>query len=153
MRTVARRDRRPEASSRSNDLLRKLGEPTGWSRFASRKRAISSERYLRRYDPRTTMTASEDVLTEIAAERTARNPEFPGLVDAALRRRELLRALGAQREKLGLSQTAVAAVMGTSQSAVARLEAGDVDAKLSTVERYAAALGRKVEWRIAKAPR
>ena len=43
--------------------------------------------------------------------------------------------------------------MGTSQSAVARLEAGDVDAKLSTVERYAAALGRRVEWRIAKAPR
>lgn len=100
---------------------------------------------------RVAMATNEDFLTEIIAERTARNPEFPGLVDAALRRRELLRALGAQREKLGLSQTAVAAVMGTSQSAVARLEAGDVDAKLSTVERYAAALGRKVEWRIAKA--
>jgi predicted transcriptional regulator len=41
--------------------------------------------------------------------------------------------------------------MGTSQSAVARLESGDVDAKLSTVERYAAALGQRVEWRIAKA--
>jgi predicted transcriptional regulator len=41
--------------------------------------------------------------------------------------------------------------MSTSQSAVARLEPGDVDAKLSTVERYAAALGHKVEWRIAKA--
>ncbi len=50
-----------------------------------------------------------------------------------------------------MSQTAVAAVMGTSQSAVARLETGDVDAKLSTVERYAAALGHKVEWRLAKA--
>jgi predicted transcriptional regulator len=44
-------------------------------------------------------------------------------------------------------------MMGTSQSAVARLEAGDIDAKLSPVERYAAALGRKVEWRIAKASR
>src|SRR6185295_7998089 len=113
---------------------------------------ISSKRYRQCYDA-LAMTANEDFLTEIIAERTARNPEFPGLVDAALRRRELLRALGAQREKLGLSQTAVAAVMGTSQSAVARLEAGDVDAKLSTVERYAAALGRQVEWRIAKAPR
>jgi predicted transcriptional regulator len=40
--------------------------------------------------------------------------------------------------------------MGTSQSAVARLEAGEVDTKLSTVERFAAALGQKVEWRIAK---
>jgi ribosome-binding protein aMBF1 (putative translation factor) len=99
------------------------------------------------------MTEPEDFLTEIVAERTARNPEFPGLVEAALRRRQLLRELGAEREKLGLSQTAVAAVMGTSQSAVARLEAGDVDAKLSTVERFAAALGQKVEWRIAKATR
>lgn len=99
------------------------------------------------------MAKTGDFLTEIVAERTTRNPGFPGLVEAATRRRELLRALGAQREKLGLSQTAVAAVMGTSQSAVARLEAGDVDAKLSTVERYAAALGRKVEWRIAKASR
>jgi DNA-binding XRE family transcriptional regulator len=98
-----------------------------------------------------TVAEDEDFLTEIIAERTARNPEFPGLVDAAVRRRELLRELGARREKLGMSQTAVAAVMGTSQSAVARLETGDVDAKLSTVERYAAALGHKVEWRIAKA--
>jgi predicted transcriptional regulator len=40
--------------------------------------------------------------------------------------------------------------MGTSQSAVARLERGDVDVKLSTIERYAAALGQKVEWRLAK---
>ena len=54
------------------------------------------------------------------------------------------------REKLGLSQTVVAARMGTSQSAVARLEAGEIDAKLSTVERFAAALGQKVEWRVAK---
>ena len=94
---------------------------------------------------------NEDLLTEIIAERTARNPGFPVLVEAAVRRRELLRGLGARRERLGLSQTAVAAVMGTSQSAVARLESGDVDARLSTVERYAAALGHKVEWRIAKA--
>jgi DNA-binding XRE family transcriptional regulator len=97
------------------------------------------------------VAAKKDFLTEILAERTARNPEFPGLVDAALRRRKLLRELGARRKTLGLSQTAVAAVMGTSQFAVARLETGDVDAKLSTVERYAAALGHRVEWRIAKA--
>ncbi len=93
----------------------------------------------------------DDFLTEIIDARTTRNPDFPGLVEAAMRRRELLRGLGARREELGLTQTAVAAVMGTSQSAVARLESGDVDAKLSTVERYAAALGQTVEWRIASA--
>ncbi len=96
------------------------------------------------------MTEREDFLAEIVAERTARNPHFPGLVEAAERRRALLRELAAVREKRGLSQTAVAARMGTSQSAIARLEAGAVDAKLSTVERFAAVLGQSVEWRLAK---
>ena len=95
-------------------------------------------------------TSSNDFLDEIVGERTKRNPKFPELVEAALRRRELLRELASRREKLGLSQTVVAARMGTSQSAVARLEAGEIDAKFSTVERFAAALGQKVEWRIAK---
>jgi transcriptional regulator with XRE-family HTH domain len=46
----------------------------------------------------------------------------------------------------GLSQTEVAARMGTSQSAVARLETGDADVRVSTLERYAAAIGRQVAW-------
>ena len=92
---------------------------------------------------------SEDFLDEIIAERAERNPDFPDLVEAAVHRRELLRELAARREQLGLSQTVVAARMGTSQSAVARLEAGETDTKLSTVERFAAALGQKVEWRLA----
>ena len=97
------------------------------------------------------MADRRDFLEEIVDERSERNPEFPDLVEAALRRRQLLRELAARREKLGLSQTVVAARMGTSQSAVARLEAGEIDAKLSTVERFAAALGQKVEWRVVKA--
>src|SRR5881397_1224756 len=95
-------------------------------------------------------TRRHDFLDEVIRERTERNPEFPELVEAALRRRQLLRELAARRESLGLSQTVVAARMGTSQSAVARLEAGEIDAKLSTVERFAAALGQKIEWRVAK---
>jgi ribosome-binding protein aMBF1 (putative translation factor) len=96
------------------------------------------------------MTRRDDFVDEIVEERTQKNPEFPDLVEAALRRRRLLRELAGRREKLGLSQTVVAARMGTSQSAVARLEAGEIDAKLSTVERFAAALGQKIEWRVAK---
>jgi predicted transcriptional regulator len=38
--------------------------------------------------------------------------------------------------------------MGTSQSAVARFEAGDLDVRLSTLDRYSTALGAKLEWRI-----
>jgi predicted transcriptional regulator len=52
------------------------------------------------------------------------------------------------RHQVGLSQAEVAQLMGTSQSAVARFEAGDLDVRLSTVERYTTALGGKLEWRI-----
>lgn len=97
------------------------------------------------------MANRKDFLDEIVDERSARNADFPELVEAALRRRQLLRELATKREELGISQTIVAARMGTSQSAVARLEAGEMDAKFSTVERFAAALGQKVEWRVEKA--
>jgi ribosome-binding protein aMBF1 (putative translation factor) len=90
----------------------------------------------------------KDFVDEIIAGRTQRNPDFPELVQAALRRRELLRELAVRREQLGLSQTVVAARMGTSQSAVARLEAAETDTKLSTLERFAAALGQKIEWHL-----
>ena len=76
------------------------------------------------------------------------NPVFPGFKQMAERRRALAESLVEQRQKLGLSQTEVAARMGTSQSAVARIESGDADVRLSTLERYAAALGRQIDWRI-----
>ena len=39
--------------------------------------------------------------------------------------------------------------MGTSQPAVARLESGQLDARVSTLQRYAAALGRDVQLRLS----
>jgi len=77
-----------------------------------------------------------------------RRTAFPGLQGLAARRRELVNELVRARQEHGLSQTEVAARMGTSQSAVARLERGDLDVRLSTLERYAAAVGRTVDWRI-----
>jgi ribosome-binding protein aMBF1 (putative translation factor) len=65
----------------------------------------------------------------------------------AAERAELVRDLAAQRQAAGLSQTEVAALMGTSQSAVARLEAGTSDVRASTLERYAAAIGSQLSWR------
>ena len=92
----------------------------------------------------------QDFLDELIDERTEQNPEFPELVEAAIRRRALLRELTEKRAAAGLSQTAVAARMGTSQSAVARLESAEVDAKLSTIERYAAAVGHRVEFHLTE---
>lgn len=78
-------------------------------------------------------------------ERPAVTP-FPGFREIAERRREVIAELVAARREQGLSQTVVAARMGTSQSVVARLEAGEVDARLSTLQRYANAVSRQLDF-------
>jgi ribosome-binding protein aMBF1 (putative translation factor) len=80
-----------------------------------------------------------------------RLPVMPGFREMALRRMSqdrgrLMRELAQRRQEAGLSQTEIAARMGTSQSAVARLEAGAADVRASTLERYAAALGTELTW-------
>jgi len=80
-------------------------------------------------------------------------PRLPGFREMALRRMaaeraSLVRELVVQRQAAGLSQTEVAALMGTSQSAVARLEAGATDTRASTLERYAAAVGGQITWKL-----
>jgi ribosome-binding protein aMBF1 (putative translation factor) len=82
-----------------------------------------------------------------------RLPLLPGFREMALRRmteerRRLVGELTAARRSAGLSQTEIAARMGTSQSAVARLESGEADLRASTLERYAAALGGQISWRL-----
>jgi ribosome-binding protein aMBF1 (putative translation factor) len=96
----------------------------------------------------------------------ARLPVMPGFREMALRRGgerrtpdaqaarmaeargRLLRELAERRQAAGLSQTEVAARMGTSQSAVARLESGAADVRASTLERYAAAVGGQITWKL-----
>jgi transcriptional regulator with XRE-family HTH domain len=63
-------------------------------------------------------------------------------------RARLVRDLAEQRQAAGLSQTEIAARMGTSQSAVARLESGTADVRASTLERYAAAVGGQITWKL-----
>jgi hypothetical protein len=88
-------------------------------------------------------------------------PVMPGFREMALRGRadeqaarmaedrgRLVRELAEQRQAAGLSQTEVAARMGTSQSAVARLESGTADVRASTLERYAAAVGGQITWKL-----
>ena len=77
-------------------------------------------------------------------------PVFPGFAEMAAKRRAVTDELAERRQRLGLSQTQVAARMGTSQSAVARLESGDADVRLSTLERYAAALGHQLHVTLKK---
>lgn len=89
-----------------------------------------------------TQLMAKDFLAEIVTERTRANPAFPRLVAEAETRRKLARKLALLREKKSLSQTVVAARMGTAASVVSKLEAGG-DVKLSTLQRYFAAIGEK----------
>jgi repressor LexA len=65
--------------------------------------------------------------------------------NAAARERELIARLTRRRAASGLSQARVARLMQTSQSAVARLESGQHDTQLSTLTRYAEALGLSLD--------
>ncbi|HEV7898412.1 MAG TPA: helix-turn-helix transcriptional regulator [Planosporangium sp.] len=76
-------------------------------------------------------------------------PGFREMAQSTRRRQDLLADLIAERRAAGLSQAEVAERMGTSQPAVARVEAGAVDVRLSTLQRYAAAVGRQLEVRLA----
>src|SRR5579863_3464390 len=103
----------------------------------------------------------EPALAELTAGlETGSLPVMPGFREMALRRADeqaarmaedrgrLVRELAGQRQAAGLSQTEVAARMGTSQSAVARLESGTADVRASTLERYAAAVGGQITWKL-----
>jgi len=85
---------------------------------------------------------AKDFLTEIVNDRTRRNPAFPSLVAEAEERRKLARKLASLREGKSLSQTIVAARMGTSASVASKLEAGG-DVKMSTLQRYCSAIGER----------
>ena len=61
---------------------------------------------------------------------------------------ELARELIAARAQAGLSQGDVAALMGTTQSVIARLESGRRTPSMRTVQRYADAVGARAVVRI-----
>jgi len=104
-------------------------------------------------DPGRRPDARREEPTEPGDELGEPLPLLPGFREIALRRmaerrRRLVTELTAQRQAARLSQTEVAARMGTSQSAVARLESGEADARASTLERYAAAIGHQITWEL-----
>src|SRR3984885_5441112 len=84
-------------------------------------------------------------------------PRLPGFREMALRRmaagrRRLVGELTAQRQGAGLSPTQGAGRVDTFPAAVARLEAGEADVRASTLERYAAAIGSQISWRLEDTP-
>lgn len=73
------------------------------------------------------------------------NPEFREEYEKADVEFQLIEALVSARTRANLSQAEVARRVGTTQSAIARLEGGGVSPSIATLRRYAAATGAKLE--------
>ena len=91
--------------------------------------------------PRHAGPRERDDLDEMLAE-VAADPDAYAAYEDALLRDELVETLVNARKRR--PQKAIAAAMGTTQSAVSDIENGRVDPRLSTLQRYARAVGKRV---------
>lgn len=82
---------------------------------------------------------------EYIAEREAREPAFKEAREALRPQYEFRRALIAARLRSGLTQVQIAERLGTTQSAVARLESGQTTPTVDTLCKLASVLGIRFE--------
>jgi HTH-type transcriptional regulator / antitoxin HipB len=79
------------------------------------------------------------------AERKARDPEFAENFDIGYADFKIGVLLKQVRESAGLTQEEVAKKLNTRKSAISRIENHAEDIRLSTLERFAKALGRRIK--------
>lgn len=82
--------------------------------------------------------------------RLIENPAFRQEYEKADAEFKLIEALIGARTKAKLSQAEVARRVGTTQSAIARLEGGGVSPSVATLRRYAEATGMRLEINIVE---
>jgi len=88
---------------------------------------------------------------EAFKKRMLKNPKVKAEYDALEEEFALARELIGARARAKLSQAEVARRMGTSQSAVARMESGRALPSTSSLVKYAKATGHKVQIKLSKA--
>jgi ribosome-binding protein aMBF1 (putative translation factor) len=81
---------------------------------------------------------------DIHAREMAEDPEYKAAYEALEEEFMLIRALMKARARSRLSQAEIASRMGTTESAVSRLESGRVKPSTRTLEKYARATGHKL---------
>jgi DNA-binding XRE family transcriptional regulator len=88
-------------------------------------------------------------LKKYIEKRKATNPEFAEGFDEGYENFRIGIMLKQARLEAGLTQDEVASAIGTRKTAISRLENHVQDVKLSTVEKYVKALGKRIEIKIA----
>ena len=81
--------------------------------------------------------------------RKSRDPQFAEGYDSGYEQFKIGALLKRAREEAGLTQEELAAKLNTKKSAISRIENHAEDIKLSTLEKFAQALGLTLKLRVA----
>jgi HTH-type transcriptional regulator / antitoxin HipB len=92
-------------------------------------------------------------LTRYMKERATRDPEFAEGLQSGYEEFKVGVLLRQAREEAGLTQEELATRLHTKKSAISRIENHAGDIRLSTLERYAKALGRQLSLELRPARR
>ena len=80
--------------------------------------------------------------------RKAQNPEYFKNFEAGYEKFKIGYLLQEARKEAGITQTAVAEKIGTKKSAISRIENHAEDIRFSTLQKYAHAIGKKIQLNI-----
>jgi DNA-binding XRE family transcriptional regulator len=94
------------------------------------------------------MDITSDLETYVE-DRKKRDPEFAKGYDEGYQNFKIGVLLKLAREEAGMTQDEIARKLKTNKSAISRMENHADDIRLSTLEKYAKALGKKVRLEIA----
>jgi len=90
-----------------------------------------------------------DDLDRYIRQRKGRSPAFAKDFDSGYEQFKIGVLLRLAREDAGLTQEQVASQLNTSKSAISRIENHAEDIRLSTLERFSQAVGKKLRLEIA----
>ena len=90
-----------------------------------------------------------DDLERYIEERKQRSAEFAGGFEVGYEQFRIGTMLRAAREEAGLTQEDLAERLHTRKSAISRIENHAEDIRLSTLEKFAAAIGKRLTLKIA----
>ncbi|MDM8525829.1 helix-turn-helix transcriptional regulator [Desulfococcaceae bacterium HSG8] len=88
-------------------------------------------------------------LRKYISKRKARDPEFAKDYDTGYQEFKIGIMLKMAREEAGLTQEQLADKLNTKKTAISRIENHAEDIKLSTLEKFARALGKTLEIKVA----